>query len=428
MKKFICGLTAVAMVASGAVNCLAQEQWLEYDAGSAVLRYDSYNGGIERVGKYTSTTDTAAPKNISLIQVQVPESVEGFDVTSVNERGFANYDALKSISLPSSIGALGDYAFFGCDNLKSFTMPSKVTVVPRYAFSSCDLLSSVKLGNVTKIENNAFSYCKALTSISIPSTVTEIGASAFESSGLTSITIPSTVKSIGDAAFKGCSSIRKVTIPKSVQNISMNAFANCSGLEEVVIEAGVKSIGKNAFANCKNLKSISVPSTILTMEDTALLDSPNAKIICKEGTVGYEYAYKNGYATGTTSMVIKSEVPDYITVIIDGEELEITNQAPVKDAKTGRVLVPMRAIFEALDAYVTWDQSTKTARGKKGTITVSCTVNDQKITINGKTEISDVAPQNINGSVMVPVRVISEAFGAQVNWDMQTQTVMITSK
>lgn len=46
--------------------------------------------------------------------------------------------------------------------------------------------------------------------------------------------------------------------------------------------------------------------------------------------------------------------------------------------------------------------------------------------VNGSVIPSDVPPMNVKGRVLVPIRVVSEALGAQVQWDGDTQTVLIT--
>lgn len=51
-----------------------------------------------------------------------------------------------------------------------------------------------------------------------------------------------------------------------------------------------------------------------------------------------------------------------------------------------------------------------------------------KLVIDGRTIATDTPPQIINGRVMVPVRVIAEQFGANVNWDATNRTVYISSK
>ena len=51
-----------------------------------------------------------------------------------------------------------------------------------------------------------------------------------------------------------------------------------------------------------------------------------------------------------------------------------------------------------------------------------------KLIVDGRTITTDTPPQIINGRVMVPVRVIAEQFGANVNWDATNRTVYISSK
>jgi len=50
-----------------------------------------------------------------------------------------------------------------------------------------------------------------------------------------------------------------------------------------------------------------------------------------------------------------------------------------------------------------------------------------RLIINGKEIVCDVAPQIINGRVMVPIRAVADNFNSQANWDSNTQTVTITS-
>lgn len=49
------------------------------------------------------------------------------------------------------------------------------------------------------------------------------------------------------------------------------------------------------------------------------------------------------------------------------------------------------------------------------------------IVVNGRPIATDVPPQNVNGRVMVPIRFVAEALGANVGWDGNTQTVTITT-
>lgn len=50
------------------------------------------------------------------------------------------------------------------------------------------------------------------------------------------------------------------------------------------------------------------------------------------------------------------------------------------------------------------------------------------IIVNGSQIRSDVNPQIISGRTMVPIRVVSQALGADVNWDSKNNAVLITTK
>lgn len=93
----------------------------------------------------------------------------------------------------------------------------------------------------------------------------------------------------------------------------------------------------------------------------------------------------------------------------------------------GRTMVPLRAIFEALGANVQWYQDLQLISSVKGDTVISLKINDTKMEVNSDTIILDTPACLVNGRTLVPVRAISEAFGATVNWDGTTNTVSITT-
>ncbi len=115
---------------------------------------------------------------------------------------------------------------------------------------------------------------------------------------------------------------------------------------------------------------------------------------------------------------------DDIKITIDGTQQSF-DQMPVM--VNDRVLVPMRGIFEALGAEVSWDDATQTASGVKDGKTVSLAIGSTNATVNGAAVTLDVPAQLVNDRTMVPVRFISESLGAQVDWDDASQTVIIES-
>lgn len=50
-----------------------------------------------------------------------------------------------------------------------------------------------------------------------------------------------------------------------------------------------------------------------------------------------------------------------------------------------------------------------------------------KLVVNGQEIQCDVPPQNINGRVLVPARFVAEALGANVEWDVANNAVVVNS-
>ncbi len=114
-----------------------------------------------------------------------------------------------------------------------------------------------------------------------------------------------------------------------------------------------------------------------------------------------------------------------IKVVVNGEAVDFTgDQAPV--IQDGRTLVPFRAVFEKMGAKVDWFEDIKLCQATYGQVTAGITIGDTKVVLSDAAYVeSDVPAQIINGRTMVPLRVLSESIGAQVNWDADTKTVDI---
>ena len=128
--------------------------------------------------------------------------------------------------IPSTVTAIGEYAFRGCTGLTSITIPNAVLSIESYAFRDCTGLTSITLPSaLTSIGTCAFYYCSGLTSIILPSALTTIGSSAFYNcSGLTSLT----VEAIQPPTLSGNTVFNHVTtdIPVYVPCGSLEAYQN----------------------------------------------------------------------------------------------------------------------------------------------------------------------------------------------------------
>lgn len=114
-----------------------------------------------------------------------------------------------------------------------------------------------------------------------------------------------------------------------------------------------------------------------------------------------------------------------ISVIIDNEEISFDVEPILEN---GRVMIPVRAVFESLGADVTWDNDTATATAQKDDIKVDITVGSDVLYVNGEERAMDVPAKEVDGRVLIPVRFAAEAFGCTVKWDNDSSTVIITSE
>ncbi len=91
-----------------------------------------------------------------------------------------------------------------------------------------------------------------------------------------------------------------------------------------------------------------------------------------------------------------------------------------------RTLVPLRFISESFGANVEWDPVLRIVDVSFNGTTIKLQINNKLASVNGKKVILDSPPQIINGRTMVPLRFIVESFSAHVEWDGGTQTITIT--
>ena len=103
---------------------------------------------------------------------------------------------------------------------------------------------------------------------------------------------------------------------------------------------------------------------------------------------------------------------EIIRVTIDGIPLSL-DVPPV--VMSGRTLVPLRAIFEALGASVTWDDAAQRIAGARGSRTIVLYLGRNVAYIDGAAVTLDVAPAAVRGRTMVPARFVAESLGATVS-------------
>ena len=117
--------------------------------------------------------------------------------------------------------------------------------------------------------------------------------------------------------------------------------------------------------------------------------------------------------------------PD-VSVKVDGQYVSFPDQKPYIDS-ANRTMVPVRAPMEKMGCTVEWNDKTRQATITKGDKTAVFTIDKNTYTVNGQTKTMDTKAVITNNRTAFPIRFAAEAMGANVEWDQDTYTVLITT-
>lgn len=128
----------------------------------------------------------------------------------------------------------------------------------------------------------------------------------------------------------------------------------------------------------------------------------------------------------TAGVSVSANAED-ISILVNGEKLETEAPAVIVNERT---LVPLRAVTEALGCDVAWNGETQGVTLTDGDSLYFLWIGRDHTfkTSGGALEdftVMDTVPVIMDDYTMVPLRAISELFGAEVNWDGDTYTVTV---
>jgi hypothetical protein len=110
-----------------------------------------------------------------------------------------------------------------------------------------------------------------------------------------------------------------------------------------------------------------------------------------------------------------------VSVTLNGSPVMLN---PAPQERAGRVFVPLRGVFERLGASVVYQDGTINAQGNNHS--VSLHIGSTQATVDGQQQTLDVAPFIIGASTYVPLRFVSQALGANVNYDASNRIVALS--
>ena len=116
---------------------------------------------------------------------------------------------------------------------------------------------------------------------------------------------------------------------------------------------------------------------------------------------------------------------DDVSVVLNGTPLAFDQPPIITDSRT---LVPMRAIFEALECNIKWNNDTKEITAQNADSTIQLTVGSTISYINDIEYILDVPPLIVNERTLVPVRFVAESLECEVDWIPENSTVVISKQ
>jgi len=375
-----------------------------------------------------------------LIEITVDEKNENYcsvdgvlfskDKTKLIRYPVRREDSIYTI--PEGVQVISELAFSSGEYLTSVTIPDSVTEIGTAAFHGCINLVNISVPNqVEKMGDRVFQACIHLTDVELPETIQSIGKGMFQACDkLETVNLPNNLTEIPENMFLGCKDLQEIEIPDGVTVIKQNAFEFCESLTTVRIPGSVTSIETRAFSACKNLESIFLPISIESIDATAFRQIYIFEIRYEGTEEQWKAIEQQAYSTFDNAYIHYNQmIYSDIKLIIGSDKLYKGSEAVTLDVPAqiigDRTMVPLRAIFEALGAEVTWDSDTRTVTSAKGDITIKLTIDSDTLYKNDEAITLDVPGQITNDRTLVPVRAISESFGCKVEWEPVTQLVTI---
>lgn len=381
--------------------------------------------------------------NISTVSI-------GSNVEDIGENAFDGCIHLKTIVIPNSVKKINDHAFHYC-GFTDIKIPDSVSTIGQCTFEDCIHLCNIEIGNnVRVIKPKAFYNTGYVTggnqrdgivyignyliscfveelgeNISVQEGTLCIAEHAFDMAKIKTLETPESLKYIGKGSFEGCD-LERVSLNEGLVEIGDYAFS-MNDFQTINIPSSVTKIGRSAFEFCRKLEKVSLGSNIVSIDDCAFYYCENITDISYQGNQEMWSKITIGslnYFLTNNEIIFTENPSNEISIILDGKPISFDQPPIIVD---GRTLVPIRAIFEALGATVDWNNETQTVTSVKDDITISMTIGDNQMYKNGVAYTLDVPPQLVGGRTLVPARAVAEAFGCDVDWVNETQTVMITT-
>ncbi len=268
MKKILSvALILIMMLSAFSVTASAEEVvWGGYyDKEINDLYYAIYDDEAYVVG-YDADIQNPAPAGAITVPETITYRAKKYTVTGIETQAF--YQSMfTSITLPSTINYIGDYAFSTCDYLEKVIIPNNCNFdyFGMNVFTTTPFEAEIYSKDEAVFGKNVlYSYIGDADEYVIPEEINILANNCFFMSGVKSVVINSNITEIPYYAFASCRNLTAINIPDTVEYISEGAFKDCSALTTVTLGENVNYIGYEAFASTK-IKSIHLGPNVATI-------------------------------------------------------------------------------------------------------------------------------------------------------------------
>jgi hypothetical protein len=252
---------------------------------------------------------------------------------------------------------------------------------------------------------------------------------------------------VDSEAFKKYTTGSKIVIPEGIHTLSyyaQDSYGNKENTKQAQFKVDLTkpslTVTSPKSGDTFNSQSVSIQGQ--TSEGSALTINGVNVNVESGGLFSYTYIFSE---EGTFTLKVKSEdtagnfseadlTLKYVKQVrimiqVGNKHCYINDKDYYLDApsyiKNGRVMVPIRFVSEALGFTVQWDGIFRIVSIYVNGTTIRLQVGNTTADLFGKAVTLDAAPEIKTGRTFVPLRFISESFGAKVTWDGELKIVKI---
>ena len=202
-------------------------QSIDSIGNGAFSRCTSLSGSLDCPSTLKYIGEQAFSNCLGLLSINFSPSVN-----YIGSAAFYRCERLMTVNdFPSAITTIKYSTFYQCNRLFSINIPQSVTTIENQAFGFTAFTSLTLPSSLQKIGDYAFADCYSLTTMDIPAGTTYIGNSVFINCySLDSVSLPATMTYIGNSVFPNCSALKSLTAHPGVPVVPSTSMAIFSGL------------------------------------------------------------------------------------------------------------------------------------------------------------------------------------------------------